>query len=131
MPKGIYSAHRDVVLNIIGDLLEIKTLDSNLIILYKITSGKGRLIQKEPYHRQVDKGVSELKIEIFRQFKSNEKLMEYIEKLIVSDSKNVRRNLVKLQALGNEFSLNFLIGSVKYGLLKDDLSLATLILKVK
>ena len=57
--------------------------------------------------------------------------MEYIEKLIVSDPKNVRRNLVKLQTLGNEFSLNFLIGGIEYGLLKGDLSLATLILKVK
>ncbi|WP_047395360.1 hypothetical protein [Cetobacterium sp. ZOR0034] len=57
--------------------------------------------------------------------------MEYIEKLIVSDSKNVRRNLVKLQTLGNEFSLNFLIGGVEYSLLKGDLSLATLTLKVK
>lgn len=131
LPKGTYSAHRDVVLNIVGDLLEIKTLDLNLIISYKITSGKGRLIQKEPYHRQVDKGISELKAEIFKQFKYNEKLMEYIEKLIVSDPKNVRRNLVKLQTLGNEFSLNFLIGGVEYGLVKGDLSLATLILKVK
>ncbi|MGL4874444.1 MAG: hypothetical protein ACRC30_07335 [Clostridium sp.] len=120
-----------MVLNIVGDLLEIKTLDLNLIISYKINSGKGRLIQKEPYHRQVDKEISELKAEIFEQFKYNEKLMEYIEKLIVSDPKNVRRNLVKLQTLGNEFSLNFLIGGVEYGLLKGDLSLATLILIVK
>ncbi|MCQ9628619.1 hypothetical protein HS141_17320, partial [Cetobacterium somerae] len=97
----------------------------------KITSCKGRLIQKEPYHRQVDKGISELKDEIFEHFKYNEKLMEYIENLIVSDPKNVRRNLVKLQTLVNEFSLNFLIGGVEYALLKGDLSLATLTLKVK
>lgn len=79
----------------------------------------------------MDKGISELKAEIFRQFKSNEKLIEYIEKLIVSDTKNVRRNLVKLQFLGNEFSLNSLIGGVEYSLLKGDISLATLTLKVK
>lgn len=131
MPKGTYSAHKDVVLNIVGDLLEIKTLDLNLIVSYKITTGKGKLIQKEPYHRQIDKGISELKTEVFKQFKSNDKLIEYIEKLIVSDPKNVRRNLVKLQILGNEFSLNSLIGGVEYSLLKGDMSLATLTLKVK
>lgn len=112
-----------MVLNIVDDLLEIKTLDLNLIISYKITSRKGRLIQKEPYRRQVDKEISEFKAEIFEQFKYNEKLMEYIEKLIVSNPKNVRRNLVKLQTLGNELSLNFLIEGVEYGLLKGDLSL--------
>lgn len=37
----------------------------------------------------------------------------------------------KLQILGNEFSLNSLIGGVEYSLLKGDLSLATLTLKVK
>lgn len=83
------------------------------------------------YLRQVDKGISELKAEIFRQFKYNEKLIEYIEKLIVSDPKNVRRNLVKLQILGNEFSLNSLIGGIEYSLLKGDILLATLTLKVK
>lgn len=131
LPKGAYSAHKDVVLNIVGDLLEIKTLDLNLIVSYKITIGKGKLIQKEAYHRQIDKGISELKTEVFKQFKSNDKLIEYIEKLIVSDPKNVRRNLVKLQILGNEFSLNSLIGGVEYSLLKGDMSLATLTLKVK
>lgn len=68
---------------------------------------------------------------MFRQFKFSEKLIEYIEKLICFDFKNVRRNLVKLQILGNEFSLNSLIGGVEYSLLKGDLSLATLTLKVK
>lgn len=57
LSKGTYSAHKDVVLN----LLEIKTLALNLIISYKITIGKGKLIQKELYHRQVDKEISELK----------------------------------------------------------------------
>ncbi|WP_052193977.1 IS21 family transposase [Cetobacterium sp. ZOR0034] len=131
LPKGTYSAHKDIVLNIVGDLLEIKTLDLNLIISYKMATGKGKLIQKEPYHRQIDKEVSELKTEVFEQFKYNERILEYIEKLVISDPKNVRRNLVKLQKLGNEFSLNALVGGVEYSLLKGDLSLGTLSLKVK
>ncbi|MGL5625006.1 hypothetical protein, partial [Cetobacterium sp.] len=79
----------------------------------------------------VDKEVSELKTEVFEQFKYNERIVEYIEKLVISDPKNVRRNLVKLQKLGNEFSLNALVGGVEYSLLKGDLSLGTLSLKVK
>ncbi|MGL5936785.1 MAG: IS21 family transposase [Cetobacterium sp.] len=131
LPKGTYSAHKDVVLNIVGDLLEIKTLDLNLIISYKISTGRGKLIQKEPYHRQIDKGISELKAEVFKQFKYNERIVEYIEKLVISDPKNVRRNLVKLQSLGNEFSLKTLVVGIEYSLLKDEFSLGTLSLKAK
>ena len=46
LPKRTYSAHKDVILNIVGDLLEIKILALNLIVSYKITTGKDKLIQK-------------------------------------------------------------------------------------
>lgn len=111
--------------------LPLKLKESQVAKQLNIDTRKGKLIQKELYHRQIDKGISELKAEIFKQFKSNEKLIEYIEKLIVSDPKNIRRNFVKLQILENEFSLNSLIRGVEYSLLKGDLSLATLTLKVK
>lgn len=131
LPKGTFTNHKEVVINIINNLIEIKTLDLNLIVSYKIPTGKGVLVQKNPYQNLTNKEITEIKNEVFEKFKNNKRIIEFIERLIISDPKNIRRNLIKFQNLEKDILLSSLITAVEYSFAKQDFSLATFTLKAK
>ena len=131
LPKGTYTEHKTVVLDIVGSTLEIKTLGLELIASYTIPKEKGKILQKEPYRRNIDKSIAELKEEYLKKFESNERISEYLKNLIKLWPKAVRRNLEKFTVIEKENSLSILLSAIEYAFAKNDFSITTLKLKTE
>ena len=131
LPKGTYTEHKTVVLDIEDNILKIKTLDLELIVSYNIPKEKGKLLQKEPYHRNIDKSVAELREEYLKKFESNERISEYLKNLMKLSPKAIRRNLEKFTTIEKEHDLKILLTAIDYAFAKNDFTITTLKLKAE
>ena len=131
LPKGTYTDHKTVVLDIKDNILKIRTLDLELIVSYNIPKEKGKLLQKEPYHRNIDKSVAELREEYLKKFESNERISEYLKNLMKLSPKAIRRNLEKFTAIEKEHNLKTLLTAIDYAFAKNDFTITTLKLKAE
>lgn len=131
LPKGTYTEHKTVVLDIEDNILKIRTLDLELIVSYNIPKEKGKLLQKEPYHRNIDKSVAELREEYLKKFESNERISEYLKNLMKLSPKAIRRNLEKFTTIEKEHDLKILLTAIDYAFAKNDFTITTLKLKAE
>lgn len=131
LPKGTFTAIKEVGIDVINNFINIRTLEGNLIISYSIPSTKGNLVQKDIYHKDLSKSILELKEEVFLLFNKEPRVVEYIEKLCTIDSKNIRRNLEKFKELKNGYSLEILLQAIEYSFSKNIFSISNLTTKAQ